>query len=107
MTTKELSLWIVVIFAIMLAAEILGGFHPRSRQSLKDWLFALTGLSFQTLITPPLIAIAVGLLLNRLFPQSANRFAGVSFWAIFPIWFVAEEFCHYWLHRWSHEWRWL
>jgi sterol desaturase/sphingolipid hydroxylase (fatty acid hydroxylase superfamily) len=107
MSGKDLSLWIVGIFAAMLAAEIVGGFHPRGRQSLKDWLFALTGLSFQTLVTPPLIALAVGLLLDRLFPGSANRYAGASFWAVFPLWFVGEEFCHYWLHRWSHEWRWL
>src|SRR5689334_8711680 len=101
MTAKEMSVWIVGIFLLMLTAEIIGGFHPRGRQSLKDWAFALTGLSFQTLVTPPLIALAAGFLLDRFLPNSANRYAHASFWAIFPIWWVSEEFCHYWLHRWS------
>jgi sterol desaturase/sphingolipid hydroxylase (fatty acid hydroxylase superfamily) len=107
MTTRDLSLWIVVIFAVMLVTEIVGGFHSRGRQSLKDGLFALAGLSVQTLVTPPLVAFLVGILLDRFFPHSANRFSNASFWAVFPLWFGAEEFCHYWLHRWSHEWRWL
>jgi sterol desaturase/sphingolipid hydroxylase (fatty acid hydroxylase superfamily) len=51
--------------------------------------------------------VVLGLVFNHLFPHSANRFAGASFWLVFPVYFVVEEFCHYWLHRWSHEKRWL
>lgn len=107
MNKSNIGLWLVAIFAVMVTAELLGGAWRRKSYALKDSLFAGAGLTFQTLITPPFIAAAVGLLLDRFFPHSANRFAGLSFWAIFPIWFVTEEFLHYWLHRWSHEWRWL
>lgn len=107
MSKAALSLWIVALFAGMLAAEIAGGHHRKTDQSLRDRLFALTGLAFQTLITPPFVGLAVGFLAVRLLPNSANGLAGVSFWLIFPIWFVTEEFAHYWLHRWAHEWHWL
>jgi len=103
----HMGLWIVAIFAVMLGAELIGGIHAKGRQTVRDWLFALTGLSFQTLVTPPLVAVAVGFLFNSFFPHSTNRFASAPFWAVFPFWFVAEEMGHYWLHRWSHEWRWL
>jgi len=104
---KQMGLWILAIFLVMFLAELPGGFHTRGRQSIKDAAFWLTGLGFQTLITPPLIAIAAGFLLNRFFPGSTGRFRDASFWLVFPLWFTTEEFCHYWLHRWSHEWRWL
>jgi sterol desaturase/sphingolipid hydroxylase (fatty acid hydroxylase superfamily) len=107
MSQEHLGRWVVAIFVVMLVAELVGGVYRRGRHRTKDSLYALTGVAFQTLITPPLIGIAAGLLLNRLFPDSAGRYAGVSFWAVFPLWFVAEEFAHYWLHRWAHEWRWL
>ena len=105
MSTSNIGIWLVVILAVMVAAELLGGARKRKSYTARDSLFAAAGLTFQTLITPPFIAFAVGLLLNRFFPNSTNLFAGAPFWAIFPIWFVTEEFLHYWLHRWSHEWR--
>jgi sterol desaturase/sphingolipid hydroxylase (fatty acid hydroxylase superfamily) len=107
MEKSSLSLWIVILFAAVLIAEIIGGYHRRNPHSTKDRLYALTGLLFQTLITPPFVALAVGFLMVRLLPNSANRLIDTPFWLIFPVWFVAEEFAHYWLHRWSHEWRWL
>ncbi len=107
MGRSQLSLWIVILFAAILIAEIVGGYHRRTHHTTKDRLFALTGLTFQTLITPPFVGLAVGFLMTKLLPGHANRLADVSFWIIFPIWFVTEELLHYWLHRWAHEWRWL
>lgn len=107
MSREALSITIVVLFFAMLAAEIVGGHHRRTAQSTRDRLYALTGLVFQTAITPPFVGLAVGFLVVRLVPESAGKLAHVPFWTIFPIWFVTEEFAHYWLHRWSHEWPWL
>lgn len=107
MDKGTLGVWIVVLFLVMLAAEIIGGHHRRNAHSTKDRLYFLTGIVFQTVITPPFIGLAVGFLLTLLFPGGAGRFANASFWLVFPIWFTAEEFGHYWLHRWAHEWRWL
>jgi sterol desaturase/sphingolipid hydroxylase (fatty acid hydroxylase superfamily) len=107
MTKNDLSLWIVAIFTVMVMAEAVGGFHARAQHPTKDKLFALVGLGFQTLVTPPLVALVVAFSLDRLLPGSENRFAGAPFWLAFPLFFVTEEFAHYWLHRWSHEWRWL
>jgi len=107
MSREALSITIVVLFFGMLAAEIAGGHHRRKPHSIRDRLYVLTGIVFQTLVTPPFIGLAVGFLATRLLPDSAGRLAHVGFWTIFPIWFVTEEFAHYWLHRWSHEWPWL
>jgi len=107
MSREALSITIVVLFFAMLAAEIVGGHHRRTAHSTRDRLYALTGLVFQTAINPPFVGLAVGFLVTRLLPESSGKLAHVPFWTIFPIWFVAEEFAHYWLHRWSHEWPWL
>lgn len=107
MGQKALALWIVILFLAMLLAEIIGGHHRRNEHSLKDRFYALTGLIFQTLITPPIVGVTVGFLLVHFAPGNANHLGDTPFWVIFPLWFVAEEFGHYWLHRWAHEWRWL
>ncbi len=107
MSGNQMGLWIALIFFAMLVAEIVGGIHTRKPQSLRDALFALTGLSIQTLVTPPLVGLCVGFALNHVFPGSTNRYATASFWAVFPLWFVSEEFLHYVVHRASHEVRWL
>lgn len=107
MSKEAFSIAIVVLFFGMLIAEIVGGHHRKTPHSLRDRLYALTGIVFQTLITPPFMSLAVGFLMVRLLPNGAGSLAHLSFWLIFPIWFVVEEFAHYWLHRWSHEWKWL
>ena len=107
MKQSTLSLWIVILFGAVLIAEIIAGYHSRKEHTTKDRLYALAGLMFQTLVTPPFVALAVGFLMMRVLPGSANRLADAPFWLFFPPWFITEEFAHYWLHRWSHEWRWL
>jgi len=107
MDRMTLSLWVVALFFGMLTAEIVGGHHRRAVESPRDRLFTLTGMGFQLLVAAPIIAVVAGFALSHAFPAAAGRYAHASFWMVFPVWFTAEEFCHYWVHRWAHEHRWL
>lgn len=106
-TYSNLYALLVAIFAATIVLEIAGGHHRWNRGTLKGTLFALAGIAAHALVAAPFIAVVLSLVFNHVFPHSANRLAGTSFWLAFPIYFVVEEFCHYWLHRWSHEKRWL
>jgi sterol desaturase/sphingolipid hydroxylase (fatty acid hydroxylase superfamily) len=105
--TSQLYTVLIAIFGVSMLLEIIGGQHRWNRQTLKGTLFALAGIAAHAVVAAPFVAVVLGLVFNHLFPNSANRFAGASFWLVFPVYFVVEEFCHYWLHRWSHEKRWL
>lgn len=107
MTKENLGQLIFVIFLATLFVEIIGGRHKWSRDSLKGGAFAVVSVIMQFSVSTPVVAFIVSLALDALLPNSENRFAGASFWLVFPVVFVAEEFCHYWIHRWAHEKRWL
>jgi len=101
------GLVVLLILIGMLIAEVIGGHHATHPHSWRDRGFALAGLASQLLVSSPVIAFVIALLFGRLFPQGAGSLAQVSFWIVFPVAFFLQEFCHYWLHRWAHEKRWL
>lgn len=105
--SSQLYTLLIAIFGASMLAEIIGGQHRLNRQTLKGSLFALAGIAAHSLVAAPIVAVVLGLVFNHVFPHSANRLVGAPFWLVFPLYFVVEEFCHYWLHRWSHEKRWL
>jgi sterol desaturase/sphingolipid hydroxylase (fatty acid hydroxylase superfamily) len=98
---------LLTIFGLSILFEIVGGQHRWNRSTLKGSLFALTGIAAHTVVAAPIVGIVLSFVFNYLFPHSTNLLVGTAFWLAFPIYFVVEEFCHYWLHRWSHEKRWL
>ncbi|MEZ4279858.1 MAG: sterol desaturase family protein [Myxococcota bacterium] len=101
------GLVVLVMFVGMLVAEALGGFHRSKPEAWKGRGFALAGIASHALLAGPVVALVMGLLFGRVFPQTQGAFADVSFWLAFPPLFLAQELAHYWLHRWSHEKRWL
>jgi len=94
-------------FLAIFALEVAGGRVAWNGRTGKGVLYALGGIAAHSVLAAPVIGLVLGLLFQHVFPHSAEAFAGASFWAVFPIYFVAEEFCHYWVHRWSHEQRWM
>lgn len=106
--TRETIGWLLpAIFAVLLVVEMLGGHHRWEWRSGKGVLFALAGIASHVVIAAPVVAIVLGFVFDHFFPHSAGSLAEAPFWSAFPLFFVAEEFCHYWVHRWAHEWRWL
>lgn len=106
-TSAQLYPLLIAIFGVSIVLEAFGGHHRWSRQTLKGSLFALAGIAAHALVAAPIVAVVLGVVFDHVFPHSTDRLAGTPFWLAFPIYFVVEEFCHYWLHRWSHEKRWL
>ena len=108
---KEQVAWlypaILTVFALGLLLEIVGGRVAWSRATLKGGLFALCGVAAHAVLAAPVIGLVLGLLFQHVFPGSAEALVGAPFWLAFPLYFVSEEFCHYWVHRWAHEKRWL
>lgn len=101
------GLVVLGIFFATLLIEALGGHHRHYERSWRDRLFALAGLAAHAMLSAPVVAFGMALMTTYLFPETANRFADTPFWLAFPIIFLLQELSHYWLHRWSHEKRWL
>jgi sterol desaturase/sphingolipid hydroxylase (fatty acid hydroxylase superfamily) len=106
-TGSSLYILLLTIFTVAITSEILGGHHRWNRNTLKGSLFAFAGIAAHSALAAPIIGILLSLVFNYVFPHSTNALAGTAFWLAFPVYFITEEFCHYWLHRWSHEKRWL
>jgi sterol desaturase/sphingolipid hydroxylase (fatty acid hydroxylase superfamily) len=98
---------ILALFAIGLVLEMIGGRVAWSLDSLKGALYGVAGVAAHAVVAAPVIGVVMGFLFQDLFPSTANAMADASFWAVFPLYFLGQEFAHYWLHRWSHEKRWL
>jgi len=105
MTTETLTYWSLGIFGAVLLAEIIGGWHKRS--SWRDKLFPVAGFSANILFASPIIALILSFPLAWFLPDSKNALVGLSFWIAFPVFFLTEEFLHYWIHRWAHLKPWL
>lgn len=98
---------IFALFGVGLLAEIVGGRVTWDRGTAKGLLFAVCGVAGHALLAAPVIGFSLGLAFQHVFPNSAESLVDVPFWLVFPPYFLAEELAHYWLHRWSHEKRWL
>ena len=101
------GLYVLALFLVMLAVEIVAGRLRESRQPGRDAWLSVAGLTAQSALAGPVIGGAVGWLLTHLAPQSAGGWEDWAFWPAFIGFALAEDFLHYWLHRYSHQWRWL
>ncbi|GAB3288480.1 sterol desaturase family protein [Parahaliea aestuarii] len=94
-------------FLLLFALELLTGRLGLSPRPARDFLFMVFGLFSNLVVAGTLIGAFAGWLVIQLWPNHAGSLAGVSFWIAFPLIFLIEEAAHYWLHRASHQWRWL
>jgi sterol desaturase/sphingolipid hydroxylase (fatty acid hydroxylase superfamily) len=53
------------------------------------------------------VTVAAIAALGAFWPGSAGALAGVSFWIVFPLYVLLDEYGLYWVHRKSHESPWL
>ena len=100
----------VIVFSSFIGIyglELIGGRIQASPRPWRDAGFTLVGLLSQSILSSAVVGTLAGLLVASLFPANAGAWTGTPFWLAFPLIFVLNEFCHYWLHRAAHEWRWL
>lgn len=108
MDDRQISgLFVLGLFVSMLAVEGVAGRLRNSRQPGRDGLLSVGGLLAQSALAGPLIGASVGWLLAYGFPAGAGGWSHWPFWMAFPLFLLLEDFLHYWLHRYAHEWRWL
>lgn len=106
----ERSDFIVVMigaFIVAMALEFFGGSIQRSHRPRRDLLMSVAAFFTQPIMTGIVVASIGALVLRLLLPNNANALAHLDFWVVFPCVFLLNEFCHYWLHRAAHQWRWL
>tara|TARA_R100000900_G_scaffold47653_1_gene38398 strand:- start:86575 stop:87420 length:846 start_codon:yes stop_codon:yes gene_type:complete len=108
MTDME-SIGLIVLFTFLALwlIELIGGRLRRSPRPRRDFGFMLFGMFSNLVLAGAAIGSLTGWLVIQLWPHGANSLAFVPFWLAFPVIFVAEEMAHYWLHRASHQARWL
>lgn len=97
--------WAIPAFVVLMLAELfVGRFLHSTRYEVKDTMASLMmglGNIVIGLVAGLLIgAVTVALYQVRLFDL------GLQWW-VFVLIFFAEDFCYYWMHRLSHERRWL
>lgn len=104
---QQAGICVLGLFLAFFVAELMAGRVARSRQPARDGALSLAGLLAQSALAGPVIGAAAGWLLLTLLPASSGAWSHWPFWIAFPLFLLLEDFLHYWLHRYSHEWRWL
>lgn len=107
MAMHALGIILPVMFLTMFAIEAFGGHHTLSKKTFKELGFAAVTILTSGTIAAPLIGVLIGFAFNAISPATRGALSGYGFWTIFPLWFFADEFAHYWVHRLAHEWPWL
>ncbi|MCX2980226.1 sterol desaturase family protein [Halieaceae bacterium IMCC14734] len=90
-----------------ISAELIAGRIQHSQRPRRDMLFNLAAILTQPILTSVVVASAGAWLARSLFPTGADRLIELPFWPGFLAIFLLNEFCHYWVHRAAHEWRWM
>jgi sterol desaturase/sphingolipid hydroxylase (fatty acid hydroxylase superfamily) len=102
------SLQIIIGFGILFATVDLlsGALRKRGAFTLNE--LGTNILSFVNFMA--IRTVLVGFyswLLITLLPQYGGFMSGVSFWLVFIVYVLFEEYTHYWIHRLSHSVPWL
>jgi len=99
--------FIFSLFIFAYLVELFTGRIAGAKRPFRDMILTITGFSSQSILNGGVIGALAGFSMVYFFPGSANSLAETPFWIAFPIIFFAQEFAHYWIHRFAHEWRWL
>lgn len=94
-------------FGLGFIIELLAGRIHTAKRIKRDLGFSVVGISSNIVISSLLIASLAAIVIETIFPESAGGLAGSPFWLAYGLIFFCNEFAHYWIHRWSHEKRWL
>ena len=103
-----LGIFVLVGFLIAFGIEWFGGRIKQGARPGRDFLFTLTGMFSQGIVSGALIGALAGYTVILLWGgDMAGSFSHIAFWKAFLVIFFVEELLHYWIHRYAHEWRWL
>ncbi|WP_419535540.1 sterol desaturase family protein [Endozoicomonas sp.] len=100
----------IVVLAVFIPAfllELLSGRIHRGERPLRDAGLTLAGIAAHAVFSSPVVGTLSGIIVLMFFQDSAGAMAGTNFWLAFAVIFVVQEFLHYWMHRFAHEWRWF
>ncbi|MDB3856339.1 sterol desaturase family protein [Halieaceae bacterium] len=95
------------VFSLAFAIELIDGRISKAPRPKRDIAFMFTGIASQSILSGAVVGTALGYLIAQLWPENAGKFGYISFAIAFPAIFIFQEFAHYWVHRYAHEWRWL
>lgn len=98
---------VAVIFVLAFSIELIGGRITKAPRPKRDIAFMFTGMAAQSILSGALVGSALGYLVAKAWPAHAGSLNHLSFAIMFPAIFLFQEFAHYWVHRYAHEWRWL
>ena len=107
MSEAILAIVMVSVFFFAMTLEFTIGRFSQSHRMKRDLGFTIAAFFTQPIITGVLVASAGAFLMSILFPGSAGALSDLSPWLVFAVVFPLNELCHYWVHRWAHEKRWL
>ncbi|GAA4883787.1 sterol desaturase family protein [Ferrimonas pelagia] len=97
---------VVLTFVVGLALERFVLYRKDWQWQGKDYWKTLGGFLGQA-ISGRLLGVSFGLMFAWLFPGMAGGLSGMHVAVAFCLIWAVEELCFYWLHRWSHEKKWL
>lgn len=109
MEDTRLTFLLIMISAwiLSMAAEVSAGRVQQSHRPGRDLLFNVAAFFTQPIMTGVIVAAIGAFILKAFFPGQADAYSHLQFWQVFIPIFLLNEFCHYWVHRKAHEWRWL
>jgi len=102
-----LGIVVVVIFIFAFGIELIGGRITAAPRPKRDIAFMFTGMAAQSILSGAIVGTALGYLIAQIWPANAGSFSHISFAIAFPAIWIFQEFAHYWVHRYAHEWRWM
>lgn len=102
-----LGIAVLVIFVFAFSIEFFDGRIGNAPRPKRDIAFMFTGMAAQSILSGAVIGTALGYLVAQLWPENAGKFSYMSFAIAYPVIFFLQEFAHYWIHRYAHEWRWM
>jgi len=98
----EIGIFIIPATLAVLLLELIAGAH-RGIYSRNDYATLILCIAVTRVVSRPLFAVAIALLLSSCFPADRGALAAFPVLPSFLLILFACEFSFYWVHRWAHE----
>ncbi|MEP5566495.1 MAG: sterol desaturase family protein [Halioglobus sp.] len=103
----KFTIYLVCTWLLAMAAELIAGTIQGSARPKRDLLFTTVSFFTQPIVTGVVIASLAALGMGALFPKYQGALSELPVFPVFVVIFLTNEFCHYWVHRFAHEKRWM
>lgn len=101
--TDILELLVLLILVVFSVAEIFAGRLKNSKRTFSDWIQEAGGFALLMVLIKPAIFLLVLIAGDALLPTWYNKFPHTSFWIMFPVFLLVDDFLQYAYHRFAHE----